>query len=905
MEGDFEQRRAISTARARLFGTTATPRIGRYPIERRIGGGGMGDVYLATDPELGRAVAIKRMREDLPTAQRDQLRAEARTLARISHPNVVQVYEVGIHEGRAFVAMEYVEGATLRSWLSHPHGWREILAVLVAAGRGLAAVHAAGVVHRDFKPDNVLTGDDGRVRVADFGVALGPDTDGDVSAIAGTILYMAPEQLRGETVDARTDQFGLCVVLYEALWGRQPFALGDARSRLAALERDEVMPPAFGKVPHALWAPIRRGLRCNPAARWDSLEQLLDTLESIPTRRIRRRVTAAALPLLLFGAWVMLDSNRSQTCDDMSSELAESWNAERRANLMSILVQAPVGHAQTTAPHVVAGLDSWATSWLVERREQCKAASSERDAPALADARRRCLERHKTSFTSTIAWLQTAEPGVIDRAIEAVDELPDPRACSAALMLEQPEPPSASQLEGVELLRNTLAELRARRELGSADVEAAAAAAGQARRLGHRPTIVEALTEHGQHEIEAGSPARGLALLDDAVMLAAAIGDQRQFATVMTDLALYQLSEYPSDEAPRSFAAADEAWAHSNPDSKTQTRLAFGRSKLEQDPDAKREQLRRALQTASERQAPAIWAALAELAVADEQLELFERACEASEQAFGPLHPSTGIHTFNLGLIVLERGDNERAQPLLDRAVSIWTHAHGRPHPNLAHAHLLLGKAALDANELDRAELHARTVVDINVATLPAVHHARGQGPMLLSRIAGRRGDREAALRYAREALAAYEAADGARGLEALEMRNEVASSELGLGHLPEAELEFRRVLELANEPEILAFARLGLAELELRRGALELARAQLDAVARLGIDSLGPQMISYLVIDGLVQLRAGCRTCAPTSAAKIADVMRAHGWQRADLDGWLLELGVDPREAEQLGLVD
>jgi tetratricopeptide (TPR) repeat protein/predicted Ser/Thr protein kinase len=900
IEGDFEQRRAISAARARLFGATPMPSIGRYPIERRIGGGGMGDVYLATDPELGRTVAIKRMREDLPTGEHDRLRAEARALARISHPNVVQVYEVGVHEGRAFVAMEYVEGTTLRSWLSRPHGWRERVAMLVAAGRGLAAVHLAGLVHRDFKPDNVLIGDDGRARVADFGVALGPDVDTDASAIAGTIHYMAPEQLRGQPVDARSDQFSFCVVLYEALWGCQPFALGGARQRLAALEHDQVAQPRrFGQVPRVLWAPIRRGLRHAPAARWASLEQLLDTLESIPGRRIRRRIAAVVLPLAVFGAWVLTDDRRAQTCADTSIELSESWNPERRANLVSSLASAPVGHAQATAPHVVAGLDAWAKVWLDERREQCEAASSERDAPALAEARRRCLERQRTSFLITIAGLQTADPGVVDRAIEAVDELPDPRACSAATALEQPEPPTTDQFEAVELLRDRLAELRARRELGHADVEAAAAAVDLARELGHRPTIVEALAEHGQHEMEVGSPARGLGLLDDAALLAAAIGDRGQFATVMTDLALYQLTQYSSDEAPRNFAAAEQAWAHSNPDAKTQARLAFGRSKIEQNPQAQREHLQQALRTASERQAPAIWQALAELAEGDERLELFERAVGLSERAFGPLHPQTGIHAFNLAMVLLERGEVERAQPLLDRAVSIWTHAHGRPHPSLASAHLLLGKAALVANELERAEVHARTVVDINASTLPAVHYARGQGPMLLSRIAGVRGDRAEALRYARDALAAYEAADGARGFEALEMRNDIASNELGLGHIPEAELEFLRVLELADDAAILAFAHLGLAELELRRGALELARAQLDAAAQLGVEALGSNMISHAVIAGLVDLRAGCRSCDHASAAKIAEAMRAGNLQPS----WLRELELTSHEAERLGL--
>ncbi|EDM75075.1 serine/threonine kinase family protein, partial [Plesiocystis pacifica SIR-1] len=248
-ESSFEHRRAVAAARKALFGQAQELFIGRYRILNRIGAGGMGEVYLAQDEKLERRVAIKRvLGAGVNDRAQERLRREARALARLSHPNVVQVYEIGEHEERTFLAMEFVEGQTLAAWLeSEAHDWRAILTQFIDAGRGLAAVHAVGVVHRDFKAENVLMGKDGRARIADFGLAIddgaalpeapqGPEApenpeaaraDGSESsaasgprplpslgerlsvtgAMVGTIRYMAPEQIRAGHIDARSDQF--------------------------------------------------------------------------------------------------------------------------------------------------------------------------------------------------------------------------------------------------------------------------------------------------------------------------------------------------------------------------------------------------------------------------------------------------------------------------------------------------------------------------------------------------------------------------------------------------------------------------------------------------------------------------------------------------------------------------
>ncbi|MCW5809037.1 MAG: serine/threonine protein kinase, partial [Deltaproteobacteria bacterium] len=198
---------------------------GQYKVERVLGEGGMGVVYLARDLKLDREVAIK-VGIERSAAAIGRLAREAMALARLSHPNVVVIHQVGELGGRAFVAMEYVPGGTARTWCQGK-GRREVVALYIAAGEGLAAAHAAGLVHRDFKPDNVLVGADGRPRVADFGLArvqLAAGVGAGMTGALGTPAYMAPEQFGDGEVDARADQFALCASLWEALFGERPFA---------------------------------------------------------------------------------------------------------------------------------------------------------------------------------------------------------------------------------------------------------------------------------------------------------------------------------------------------------------------------------------------------------------------------------------------------------------------------------------------------------------------------------------------------------------------------------------------------------------------------------------------------------------------------------------------------------
>ncbi len=303
--------------------------IGRFAVEAKLGEGGMGVVLLATDPLLGRRVAIKLLRGDsIDDSAKRRLLREAQATARLSHENVIVVHEVGTHDDQIYVAMEYVAGETLRSRQAH-HGWREVVELYARAGRGLLAAHDAGLVHRDFKPDNVLVGDDGRLRVTDFGLVAATNAATEpvstehreselgsrltqTGAIMGTPRYMAPEQHRGDPVDARADQFAFCASLYEALYGQPPFA-GATYAELAAnVVAGTLAPLPPSDVPPRIRDGILRGLNRDRSDRHASIRDLLPLLSS-PARRRWPLVAGVAAGLIAVATVALVVASRPNT----------------------------------------------------------------------------------------------------------------------------------------------------------------------------------------------------------------------------------------------------------------------------------------------------------------------------------------------------------------------------------------------------------------------------------------------------------------------------------------------------------------------------------------------------------------------------------------------------------------
>lgn len=308
----MEARRARAAIENRLFsGPPKRVKVGRYRVEGKLGAGGMGVVYRAHDPELARDVALKLMNtaavsDEEAGRARGRLVREARAMAKLAHPNVIHVYDVGAVDDGVFIAMELVDGDPLSKWIARESpGWRDTLRCYLDAGEGLAAAHEAGIVHRDFKPENIMLGSDGRVRVGDFGLAGGPGSEtgrhellpsdsgtasvdqGAVSssltrtgALLGTPKYMAPEQETGLSATARSDQFGFCVALYEGLYGHPPF-LGTTVARYRqAVNEEAVRIPEHPEVPKWVFDLLRRGLHRDPSDRHPNMRTLLDALRS-------------------------------------------------------------------------------------------------------------------------------------------------------------------------------------------------------------------------------------------------------------------------------------------------------------------------------------------------------------------------------------------------------------------------------------------------------------------------------------------------------------------------------------------------------------------------------------------------------------------------------------------------
>jgi hypothetical protein len=340
-QDDIQGRRLKESVLKALLGPqeAAPVRIDRFVVIDRIGSGGLGVVYSAYDPELDRKVALKLLQPGSGAeVARARLLREAKVMARLSHPNVLPVYDFGTSDGEVFLVLELVDGTDLRSWLEGRRSWRDVVEMFRGAGRGLASAHAAGVIHRDFKPSNVLIDQHQTPRVMDFGLAgsrsqrvappaveaAGQDAHLSItsSRIAGTLAYMAPEQLLGQPVDARADQFAFCVALHEALYGYRPFRWTSPEEVAAAMAAGAAsVAPRNSRIPTWIYRVVARGLAIDPARRWPSMNALLAELDRVPRRIVRRGAVVAAVLGVALCAGVAYSSHldeRAAFCDGPS-----------------------------------------------------------------------------------------------------------------------------------------------------------------------------------------------------------------------------------------------------------------------------------------------------------------------------------------------------------------------------------------------------------------------------------------------------------------------------------------------------------------------------------------------------------------------------------------------------------
>ncbi|MEX1364336.1 MAG: serine/threonine-protein kinase [Nannocystaceae bacterium] len=746
--------------------------VGRYIVVGRIGSGGMGVVYRAYDPELDRRVALKLLRRASTDGVRSRrlLLREAQALARLSHPNVVTIYDVGEYDDQVFLAMEFIEGQTLRAWLrDESPSYERILEVLLAAGRGLVAAHDKGIIHRDFKPDNIMVDGDGRARVMDFGLAragegflsltgasasgsrdtaLVPD-DGMLTqghGNQGTPAYMAPEQHLRKATDARTDQFSYCVTLYESIYGERPFA-GDSLAALSwSITEGKLAPAPRGRpVPGRVQRAIVRGLQTDAADRWPQLSDLLDELQRDPRPAQRRFVLGGVVigTLGTLAGWQYLDRAHTEAaCAEEGEAIGQVWNAERGASIGAALAATEVGYAEDGWTRTTPLLDAHAAEWARRRTDACLA--TERDGerpPAALQRSRACLDERRARLDALLTAFETPDSAMVARVIPVFGQLLPLAECTDDTWLaRRPAPADDPALREAETaLRMRLQQSGASVAVGRfGDAQAVAAAVElEAEALGSVPLLAEAKITVGRSLERQGQYEEARTVLQDALVLAGGVGHDTAALDAAIHLAFvtgYDLAEH--EEGLRWSRLAEMfitrlglrddhnvlEWL-TNLGSIHQARGDYEQALLAQ---------RRALEIAQQifgEDHPRVAVQWTNLANAEHghgddaaALESNLRALAIREVTLGAAHPDVGASLLNVGVAQYGRGQREEAIESFERALAIQTAALG-DHPSTAMTLNNLGAMLFSQGKIEEALARYERALQIQRRTLGEDHH--------------------------------------------------------------------------------------------------------------------------------------------------------------------------------------
>ncbi len=752
--------------------------IGRFIVLEVVGSGTMGIVYAAYDPQLDRKVALKLLHTDERQAapQRERLLREAQAMARIDHPNVVKVHEVGTQRDDVYVAMEFAEAGTLRHWLQAPRTQAEVIEMFAQAGRGLAAAHAAGLIHRDFKPDNVLVTKHGVARVADFGLvgqaAEGADAahphalDLTGTGLVGTPLYMAPEQLVDRVATDRSDQFAFCVALHDAVYGQPPFAGGDLEELTRNVRAGKLVIPATPVVPVRVRHALIRGLASNPDARWPTMTALLAELAP-PTRRIVwPYAVVAAVAAVAIGAVMWRQQTASPACTTAAAERAGAvWSPQAQRAIRARFAATGRTFADGASGRVVNALDAYRQRWSELTTDACQA---ERDAgrpiPPLIVGRRACLDSRLDAFRGLVATLGSeASTELVDHADEIRRALPDLGSCSDAgreappLMLA----PVISNLE-VELGNARLHEIAGDYARSQAQ---ATAIASSAEALGWPSLQVRARTLLGKIQRDRQEPAREALL--DAAELALSHGLAREAAEALS-LALEVAGIEQSVDSITSLA-----------------RIARGAARSTHDP----------------RLEVGVATALARAWVHAGHWTEGLAGCRAAVTAASQLDDPNAQHDATVCLIeaLTGLGRYTELQPMLERELEDLARRCGADCPALADLLSVSSGIARRQGKLAEARRDAERSLAIRVKNYGEHHSKVADSLAALAEVTQAAGESDEASRLRERALAMLDEAQPAQVRSAMILHLDLAQAAAAAGrdHRPEALAHFERAVAL------------------------------------------------------------------------------------------------------------